>query len=179
MDSTEIKVEMAEGGLLEPLVITEDGDITEAVTLQSGSGESTLKEREERSGGDENETDLAVEMCSEKQQTSTAEEEQTGDVFLDVESKPEESEKVKDGQNKDENQSEEQTHKVMKTHEASGDTEDKTVTQRDPNVDVNKLNSSQLKPEDTKKVSGLFFHLLPRSALVTQLAGHALNKEFV
>ncbi|CAK6958975.1 G-protein-signaling modulator 1 [Scomber scombrus] len=141
---------MAEGGLLEPLVITEEGDISEAVTVRSSSGESALKEREEHSGGDKNETDVASEMCSEEQQTNTTEE----DVFFNVERKPEESENVKDGQNRDGSERDGQTHKVMKTHEipatCSG-TKDKTVA----HVDVNTLNSSELKPEDTKKAHRL------------------------
>lgn len=164
MDSTEIKVEMAEGGLLEPLVITEEGDVAEAVVAQSLSRESALRDKEEHCGEDKNEKDTAGKMCSEEQQTHTAEE-QTGDVFVDVKGKPEETENVKDGQNKDGSGSEGQTHKVTKIHETpekSSDTEDKKVTQNDPKVDIKTLKlpeqqaeGTQSQKEDAKKAHRL------------------------
>lgn len=164
MDSTEIKVEMAEGGLLEPLVITEEGDVAEAVVVQSLSRESALRDKEEHCGEDKNEKDTAGKMCSEEQQTHTAEE-QTGDVFVDVKGKPEETENVKDGQNKDGSGSEGQTHKVTKIHETpekSSDAEDKKVTQNDPKVDIKTLKlpeqqaeGTQSQKEDAKKAHRL------------------------
>lgn len=187
MDSTEIKVEMAEGGLLEPLVITEEGDISETVTKQSQSGESALKKEEKHSGEDKNEKDIASEMYSELENNTA--EEQTGDVVVDVEGKSEESENVEEGQNTVESTSEGQTHTVMRIHEKpekSSDTEDKKVTEDEPKEDIKTLNSSEKQPEDTqsqqedaKKVCGLLFHLFTRSTLVTQLADHVLNKAFV
>lgn len=151
MDSTEIKVEMAEGGLLEPLVITEEGDISETVTKQSQSGESALKKEEKHSGEDKNEKDIASEMYSELENNTA--EEQTGDVVVDVEGKSEESENVEEGQNTVESTSEGQTHTVMRIHEKpekSSDTEDKKVTEDEPKVDIKTLNSSEKQPEDTQ-----------------------------
>ncbi|KAM7421460.1 hypothetical protein PAMA_015547 [Pampus argenteus] len=140
---------MAEGGLLEPLVITEEGDISEAVTVQSCGGESALKKEEERCGENKNEKDMASEMCSEEQQTDTAEEQTEGVVVVVVvEGKPEETENVKDGQNTNESESKGlMTHDVLEIPEKSSDTEDKKVTRDDPKVDVKTLDSSEQQPE--------------------------------
>lgn len=87
MDCTETVTQMAEEELLplEPLVITEDGDVT-----ASGPEELLLK-------GDE-----ASEMCSEKQQRNAEESPQKED-------EPREHEDVKDGLNRNESASDGET----------------------------------------------------------------------
>ncbi|XP_042345873.1 uncharacterized protein LOC121945644 [Plectropomus leopardus] len=161
MDCTEIKVEMAEEGPLESLVITEEGDMTESVTdsetgaasssltTQSCSGESTLKEEEEHVGEDTNEEDIAGKMCLEEQnpekQTNSGDN-QIGEVVLTQEEKTE-----NDGQNKGNSESEEQTQEMMGIHEKpESDTEDKEITQDDLQVDLKRLNFSEETPEGTQ-----------------------------
>lgn len=186
MDCTEIKVEMAEDGLLEPLVITEEGDIAEgvaergtvsvtAVIIQSCSGESALNKEEKQTGENESEESIASKMCLEEQnldkQQAEIEENQTGAVVVDEkdkpeDDKPEESENIKDGQNKGVNESIGQTDKGMSINEKpekTGDTEEKD-TQNDPEVDIKRLNPSEQQPEgtqtqeeDSKKVCKLSF----------------------
>lgn len=186
MDCTEIKVEMAEGGLLDPLVIIEEGDVTNGsiekgaasrslAIAQSCSGESALKKEEEHTGEDKNEDDIAAKMCSERQrlekQQTNAEDDLTGEVVVNEEDKqekdkPGETESMNDGQNKGDSEREGQTNEVMRINEnpeePSG-TEDDKVTQDDPQVDIERLNSSEQQPEgtksqeeDPKQVCGLF-----------------------
>lgn len=171
MDCAEIKVEMAEGGLLlERLVITEEGDETEgviekgaasgsAVIVESDGGESALKGEEERTGEDETADCIATTMCFEDQslgrQQSTAEDGQTEEVVVSEEGKqgddkPEEAESVNDGQNRGEGTSEGQTHEGMRINEnpeKPGDTEDDKATENNPQVDIKRLNSSEQQPE--------------------------------
>lgn len=173
MDHTEIKVEMAEEGLLERLVITEEGEMTEGVIdrgtasgslviVQSCSRESALKQEEQRTGGDKNEDSMASKMCLEGQQTE-AEDDETEEVFVTEEDKQERN--VNDGQN---SESEGQTHEMLRNNEKPekpSDTEDEKVTQNDPKVDFLRLFSSEHQPEgtdnqeeDSKKVCGLLFY---------------------
>lgn len=173
MDHSEIKVEMADGGLLEPLVITEEGDVTEGVIEtgagsssvvieQSFSGESTLKKEEEHTGEGKNEDSIAANMCLEdqslkKQQTST-EHGQTSEVVGSEEDKqeddkPEETENMNDGQNRGDCENERQTQEVMgfnEKPEESGNTEDEKVTENDPEVEKESCYSSEQPNEGTK-----------------------------
>ncbi|XP_073341259.1 uncharacterized protein gpsm3 [Pagrus major] len=169
MDCTEIKVEMAEGGLLEPLVITEEGDVTEGVVDRGGasssvviaesySGESALKKEEERTGENKTEDCIATKMCfedqSQEKQQSTAEESQTEEVVVSEEEKqeddkPEESENVNDGQNRGESTSEGQTREEMRINENAEKPRDTEATENDPQVDIKRLNSSEQQPEGT------------------------------
>ncbi|XP_070691246.1 G-protein-signaling modulator 1 [Pempheris klunzingeri] len=163
---------MAEEGLLEPLVITEEGDINEGVIerdtassslviIASCSGESAEKKKEERAGKDENEEDTASQMCVqvqslEKQQTS-AEDKQTAEVVVNEEDKreddkPEEPESVNDGLNRADSEREGQAHAVMRISEEPekpSDTEDDVETQNQPQADIKRLNSSEQQPEGT------------------------------
>ena len=175
MDCAEIKVEMAEGGLLlERLVITEEGDETEgvgekgaasgsAVIAESNSGESALKEEEEHTGEDKAEDCIATTMCFEDQspgkQQSAAEDGQTEEVVVTEEGKQEddkqeETESLNDGQNRGESTSDWQTHKEMRINEnpeKPSDTEgDNKATENDPEVDIKRLDSSEQQPEGTQ-----------------------------
>ncbi|XP_074508800.1 uncharacterized protein gpsm3 [Sebastes fasciatus] len=165
-DCTETKVEMAEEGLLGRLVITEEGDVTESVidrgaassslvTVQSCGGESALKKEEEHTGEDKNEEVIASKMCLEEQsperQQTNAEDEQTGEVFMTEEDKPE---NVNDGQNRGEGQ----TREMMRIKEKPEKPSDTEVTQNDPQVDFKRLNSSEgtnNEEEDPKKARRL------------------------
>ncbi|XP_044063702.1 G-protein-signaling modulator 1 [Siniperca chuatsi] len=167
MDCTEIKVEMAEEGLLERLVITEEGDVTEGVIergaasssvviAQSCSGESALKKEEEHTG------DIASKMCLEEQslekQQANAEDDHIGEVVVNEkdkqeDDKPEKTENMNDGQNRGDRENEGQTLEMMRInekHEKPSDTEDEKVTQNYPQVDIKRLNSSGQQPEGTK-----------------------------
>ncbi|XP_023262897.1 G-protein-signaling modulator 1-like [Seriola lalandi dorsalis] len=153
MDCTEIKAEMAEEGLLEPLVITEEGDITEAV-VQSFSGESALRKEEEHTGEDKNENDIVSKMGLEeqrleKQHTST-EDDRRGEVAVDKEDKmeddkPVETENMNDGQNRGDSKSQGETAmRINENPEKPSDTQDEKV------MDIKRLNSSEQQPEGTQ-----------------------------
>ncbi|XP_059195755.1 uncharacterized protein LOC131976648 [Centropristis striata] len=163
MYRTEIKFEMAEEGLLERLVITEEGDITESVTqsgsvviVQSGSRETAMKKEEEHTGEDKTEEDTAskmylMEQSPEKQQANP-EDDQTGEGFVIKEDKAEKTENVSDGHNRSESESGGQTHVMMRINdkaEKPSDREDENVTQNDPQVDTEKLNIPEQQPEGT------------------------------
>lgn len=155
MDRAEIKAEMAEEGLLEPLVITEEGDITEgaaetgaaggaAIIVQSLSGETAQRQEEEegRTQEDKNEEHLESEMGSEeqsvkKQQANTEDEAGVEGEDKKGVDKAVTSENMNDGQNRSENP------------EKPSDTEDKTVSENDPQLDTKRLNSSEQQPEET------------------------------
>ncbi|XP_032374004.1 uncharacterized protein gpsm3 [Etheostoma spectabile] len=162
MDCTEIKVEMAEEGLLERLIITEEGDVAEAtssslhVIIQSCSGEMALKKEAEPNGENENEEGIASKVYlkepgPDKQQTNT-EDDQTGEVVSE-EDKPEQTENLNDGQNRGDSESEGQPHEIMrinkKPEKASG-TEDEKVTENDPVVDIKRFDLSEQQPEGTQ-----------------------------
>lgn len=204
MDCTEIKVEMAEGGLLDPLVIIEEGDVTNGAIekgaarsslaiAQSCGEESALKKKEEHTGEDKNEDDVAAKMCSERQslekQQTNAEDDPTGEVVVNEEDKeekdkPEETGSMSDGQNRGDSEREGQTNEVMRINENPED----EVTRDDPQVDTERLNSSEQQPEgtksqeeDPKQVCGLFLFYcgISPEIIMTRLAGHAVNKVFV
>ncbi|XP_022055291.1 uncharacterized protein LOC110954865 [Acanthochromis polyacanthus] len=143
---------MAEEELLEALVITEDGDITETVTekeaascsnatIQSCNEESALKE----TGDDENPEDVASQLNLKEQslvkQQNDTEEDNT------KEDKPEDT---NNGQNRNDSEGEVQTHEVMMIKEKAerpSDTEYENATENDPQVDIRRLNSSEEQPE--------------------------------
>uniref|UniRef100_UPI0037E7EB8F uncharacterized protein n=1 Tax=Semicossyphus pulcher TaxID=241346 RepID=UPI0037E7EB8F len=170
MDCAEIKVEMAEEGMLGPLHITEEGDITEGVTgrgaddiVRSCNKESTLKGEEEHTGEDEKEEDGASKMCLKEQSLETQQETEAEDVKG---KEPADTENMSDGQNKDDSASEGQTlvmMRIKKVPENSKDTEDEKVTQNDPQVDIKSLNppeqqaegGTKSQEEDTKKAHRL------------------------
>ncbi|XP_028280731.1 G-protein-signaling modulator 1 [Parambassis ranga] len=154
MDCAGIKVEMAEEKLLEPLVITEDGDVTEgAVTrgetsistgiIENFGKESTLKEEEEHTAEDENEQDKTASKMSFKEQTHT----EHGKA---QENKQEEIESASDRKNRDDSGGERQTKEVMKSEEKLSNAEVEKGTQNGPHVDVNPT-EKPLEEEDLKK----------------------------
>ncbi|XP_071378090.1 G-protein-signaling modulator 1 [Centroberyx affinis] len=168
MDCTEVKVEMDEEGRLEPLVITEEGDVTEGVaergavsSLAVSSGESVLKKEDGQTGEDKTEENIKSESCLEeerlpKQQTMT-EEENRGEFGGDEEDKvgrPKETESTNDGQNGDDKEKEGQTQEEMRIKEIPGetrDTEEDTVAPTDPQGDINGLTSSDQPSEGTQR----------------------------
>lgn len=163
MDCTEIRFEMAEEGLLEPLVITEEADIRSctAFTVQSCCGETALIKEEEQSGGDVNDENKAGEMCLqepnlEKQQANT-EGNQTGEV-VDEEDKPEETLNTSDGQSRVDSESIEEADEVTKINEKPEkplDTEEKDF--RKINFSEQQCGETQSHEEDPKKVCKLLF----------------------
>lgn len=186
MDCTGTKVEMAEGGLLEPLVIIEEGDVTKGVTergaassSQSCAGESAVTKEEEHAGEHENEAGKGAKRCSEhlsleRQQTSAGDS-LTGEVVVHEEDKqerdkPEETENMTGGQNRGDSEAEGQKTEVLRINEEpeeAGGAEDEKVPQ---NVDIERLNPSKQQPEgsksqeeDPKTVCGLFLFYIGMS----------------
>ncbi|XP_035020333.1 G-protein-signaling modulator 1 [Hippoglossus stenolepis] len=150
---------MAEEGLLCPLVITEEGDITEGVAEKSAtsswaeiapgsSAELALREEEEHTGEDKNEEVRVSKMCLEEQSLgklhSNTEAGQTGE---DEEVKREETESMNNGLKR-----EAQSDEVMRIPEKSekpGVTEDGDKP-NDPQLDVKRLNVSKQQPKGTR-----------------------------
>ncbi|XP_039660729.1 G-protein-signaling modulator 2 [Perca fluviatilis] len=161
MDCTEINVEMAEEGLLERLVITEEGDMTETtssslVIIQSCSGEMALIKEEEHKGESKHEEGIASKVYlkepSPEKQQANAEDDQTGEVDVN-EDKPEKTENLNGGLNKVDSESEGQPHEIMRINEKpekTSDTEDENVTENDPVVDIKMFNLSEQQPEGTQ-----------------------------
>ncbi|XP_041648518.1 G-protein-signaling modulator 2 [Cheilinus undulatus] len=152
MDCAEIKVEMAEEGLLGRLHITEEGDITEgvsetgaAVVVQSCSVDSALNKEEEQAGEDEKEEDEASKMCLEERETKA--EDIQGE-------KQEDTEDVNDGQNRADGQTLEMM-RINEKPEKPNDTEDEKATEIDPKFDRKSLNSSELPEGNTKEAHRL------------------------
>lgn len=171
MDCAETKAGMAEE-LLEPLVITEEGDITEgdaeteaasstAIIVQSSSGQTARRGEEEHAGEDKNEEHLVNKMGSEeqsteKQQTNTEEDhrEEDGEDKKGID-KPVETENMNNGQNRGESEA----MRISENPETPSDTEDTKVSQDDPQLNIKMLNLSEQQPqgtqsqeEDSKKV---------------------------
>lgn len=157
MDHADIKAEMAEEELQEPLVIVEDGDFVESVTeiraaggsdatVQSCSEESAVKKEEEHIGGGNSQEEIAgkinlEEQSLEKQQTNREEDGARED-------KPEKTESTDDGLTRECSESEGQPYEVLKeTSEKPSNTEDEKATQSDPQVDIKELNSSEQQAE--------------------------------
>ncbi|KAG7216497.1 hypothetical protein INR49_001983 [Caranx melampygus] len=163
MDCAKIKAEMAEEVLLEPLVITEEGDITEgaaetgavsgaAIIVQSSSGETAQRGEEEHTREDKNEEHLvsktgSEEQSAEKQQTNT-EENHRGEDKEDKKGidKPVDTENMNNGQNRGESEA----MRISENPETPRDTEDKKVSQNDPQLDIKMLNLSEQQPEGTQ-----------------------------
>lgn len=169
MDCAEIKVEMAEeAGLLEPLVITEEGDETECVTdggaasgsliiAESSSRESALKREEEHKGEDKSEDNTPSKMCLEEQtpekKPAGTEDSQTGEAGVSEKEaeKPKEPEETNDGQNRGACGSEGQTcEMISEKPEEPSHTKDENVTQNISEVDIKHLDSSEQQPEATQ-----------------------------
>ncbi|XP_027868973.1 G-protein-signaling modulator 1 [Xiphophorus couchianus] len=142
----ESNIEFSVEELLEPLIITEDGDTTTAeaasssdAILQSCGEDSALEKKEEHPGEDENNEAApssethSEELKLEKQQSNTEEEHSEVD-------KLEDSEKRDDGLNLDKNESEEQTQ--------AGQTEEENSSEQQPEGDKDQ-------DEDAKKVHRL------------------------
>lgn len=162
MDCAEIKVEMAEEGLLRHLHITEEGDTTEGATAKkeaditsafsvlSCSDDSALRKEEEQ----KREEDAAREMYLEEQSLKNQQKD-----LKERDEKAEDTGNMSDGQKTDDSKSDGQTLEMMRMHEkpeTSSNTEDKKVKTNDPQVDVKSFNSSEEKPEgERKKVCGL------------------------
>ncbi|XP_074539652.1 uncharacterized protein gpsm3 [Halichoeres trimaculatus] len=162
MDCAEIKVEMAEEGLLRRLHITEEGDATEgaaaneaditsAFSVQSCSDDSALRKKGEEQKGEE---DTASEVCLEEQSLEKQQQD-----FKERDEKAEDTGNMSDGQKADDSKSDGETLEMMRINdkpETPSDTEDKKVKANDPQVDVKSLNSSEGQPEgDTKKAHRL------------------------
>ncbi|XP_068558261.1 G-protein-signaling modulator 1 [Cebidichthys violaceus] len=152
---------MSEEGLLERLVITEEGDMAESVSergpasgslvaAQSRGAETPLKKEAEHTGEDKSGDHAArKEMCFEEQegaemQRAAAERDQTGEVVVTEE---------EHGQNRGDGESGGQAHEMMginRKPERAGDTEGDMATQKDPQVDIRRLNSSEQQPDGTE-----------------------------
>lgn len=189
MDSTGLKVDMTEKGWLEPLVITEEGDVTKGINergaasnsaaiLQSCDKEIALKEKEERTGTDKNEVDRVAEMCLEhpgpNQQQSHADNEAGEDK--QEKDEPGGCENMVNGQNRGATERAEQTNEEMRINESlveprgTENENDDIVPQNKPQENTEELNSSEEQTEgtkspeeDLKQVSGLllfyFWHI--------------------
>lgn len=140
-DNTETKGEMAEEGLLEPLVIIETGDIetsgSSSVAFEkSCDGDPTLKE-EEVHMVDKNDDTRGTTLCSEQQKTkSQAREEEWGE-------KRAEENKNRSGEG---NKCASQTHE--KVHESLGN--DEKVARNQLQVDTECSTSCEQPVERTK-----------------------------
>lgn len=162
MDFTASNVESAELELLEPLIITEDGDISEGVpegeattgssdvASKSCSEDSALEKKEEPSGEDGNEEAVASKMDSGEQRSRQN--------IAEEEHKPESR---KDKEQNTDSESEEKSHEV--TNEKSSEAAEEKVPQEDHRVEIKRLETSEHQTrgaeqheEDAKKVSMLF-----------------------
>lgn len=139
MDCTEIKVEMAEEELLEPLVITEDGDRTEG---DPGRGAA--------SGPDAAAAAAAVKHCGEESVLRKEEdhnrEDTAGTMYLE-EQRPEEDHAQEEGKPEG---TDGQSRHDTETHEATTSKEKpetSSSTENDPGVDVKRSNLSEQQPE--------------------------------
>ncbi|KAM4601368.1 uncharacterized protein gpsm3 isoform 1-T1 [Polymixia lowei] len=159
MDQAEVKVEMPEDRPLEPLVIVEEGDVTdrgtvssEAVTVQLISGLPALPPKEDgQTGEDESGGSVPSETCLEdrslpKQQTTT-EGGQAADEEIDEVGRSEDIESVRDGQNKDIEEREGQAQEEVPENKV---TEQDLATPADLQVYLNRLTASDQPPEETQ-----------------------------
>ncbi|XP_034030169.1 uncharacterized protein LOC117513998 [Thalassophryne amazonica] len=126
MDYTAGKGEMAEGGMPEPLIITEEEDITEAVSerwsdsnldviMQSNLRQSDPIKEDVCAGSADGDTNLVSKLCLEEQNPQNP----AGAFTEDGAGKQEETETVTGGQHTDEHKSGEQVHNVMRIEEQS------------------------------------------------------------
>ncbi|KAL6109638.1 uncharacterized protein ACO6RY_12720 [Pungitius sinensis] len=138
---------MAEEGLLERLLITEDGDARRG----AASAEAALKGEAEHAGGGESEDGMASEkMCSEVQRGAEKprEDDRTGEAVVKMKEEEEEEEEEDDN-----NAGHDEMMRLKSKPEKATDTvtEDGKATQKDPQVHVKRLNSSQQPPEGTNR----------------------------
>ncbi|XP_028984103.1 G-protein-signaling modulator 1 [Betta splendens] len=156
---------MAEDGLLEPLIITEEGDVTTglnegeaasamAVIIQSCSGESSPNKEERRGGETEGEESIVRKICSEdlEKQQAAREEKQHEEVAVNEKDKkendePEETETTSDGQSTRDTEGKGQMDKVLAVSEKASDTGDKD-TQSDPRVEMRLKSDGTERPEE-------------------------------
>ena len=164
---------MAKEGPLEPLVITEEGDLTEDVAEGGGtwgraiiklklSGQPALKKEEGHPGEDKYEEDALSKMRLEEEspgklRTGT-EDDHGGEVDVDEADKQEddereENENMNDGQNGSDSNGEGQMGEVMGINEKPAkpsDTEDEEVTRDDLKLDIKRVDSPGQQPEGTE-----------------------------
>ncbi|XP_076006660.1 uncharacterized protein gpsm3 [Genypterus blacodes] len=157
---------MAEGGQLEPLIITEDGDITEGlpekrvvstltVYISSNKEDSALKE-EGHACKDKNEENPERKMCLLEQQAMTVED-QRRELVVEEEvhqaDKSEANETINNGQHRDVGGSEAQATVRMRSEEKPEkpkDTDRETVTPTEPQVNIKGQDSSEQQPGGTE-----------------------------
>ncbi|XP_013871819.1 G-protein-signaling modulator 1 [Austrofundulus limnaeus] len=133
MDSAAAKVEIAEEELLEPLIITEDGDISQAVpdgeaTTGGREEEPALGEKEEPSGEDQNKEAAESEMYLGEQRWGQNTEDKGQDI----------------------SESEEKSHEEV-IKENPSEAEEETVVQEEERVEIRRLNSSKQQPNGAEK----------------------------
>ncbi|XP_060905880.1 G-protein-signaling modulator 1 [Labrus mixtus] len=184
MDCAEIKVEMAEEGLLGALHITEEGDITQGVSdrgtvvvAESGTEVSALKREEEHAGEDKKEKDVVSEMCVEEQRLEKQQETHAEDLKEDAGN-------MNDGQNRADNESDGQTLEMRRINEKKkekpSDTEEEKVTEISPEVDIKSFKSSEQPPEEDTKEAHRLTPDFPESLyelLCTLQEGRRLNDQ--
>lgn len=168
MDCTEVNVEMTEEGRLEPLIIIEEGDAiegvtereavtTEAVTVLSENVESTTHKKEDGQLGEAvGEDNMHGETYSEEQslpkgQAATEEERGEGnDGFRG----PEETENIKDGQDREDKEREGQIQEGMRMEEIpkrNKNTEHDMATPTGLQVDTNGLTFPDQPPKEAQR----------------------------
>uniref|UniRef100_A0A1A7WQ10 G-protein signaling modulator 3 n=1 Tax=Iconisemion striatum TaxID=60296 RepID=A0A1A7WQ10_9TELE len=165
MDGTAPKAEVAMEELLEPLIITEDGDMTEAVPEGDATSSSAVVSQsctdEELLGGDEKKEAVERKTSLEEQRLEK-QQSNTEDRRKPESGKPEGTERINDGQNVGNSESKEPSHKVTMSHEEPGKTEEEKVAQDDRLVEIRRFHSSEQLPkkaesqeEDAKKAHQL------------------------
>lgn len=169
---------MEDVGLLEPLIIIEEGDVIEdvpdrgavscsAAATQSCGGESVRKEEEEHVREDKNGDNAAAKLCLEPQHLDKREADAEDKLTGDKQEKEKPDERMNGGQNRGAAEREEQTNEEMRITEIPEKacvTEDEEATKYDPEVETDRLNSAEQHAEgtetregDPKKVCELFF----------------------
>uniref|UniRef100_A0A1A8FUA0 G-protein signaling modulator 3 n=1 Tax=Nothobranchius korthausae TaxID=1143690 RepID=A0A1A8FUA0_9TELE len=186
--ATEAEVVMEE--LLEPLIITEDGDVAGAVperdttsssaaaSQRSCTDESALQQKEELLGGDEKKEAVESKTSSEEQlekqqgETEDGHEPEAGEL--------EGTGGINDGQN---SESKEPSLKVTISHEEPRKTQEEKVAQDDCRVEIRRFHSSEQLPkeaesqeEDAKKLTPDFPEAL-FELLCTLQEGRRLNDQ--
>lgn len=181
MDCAEIKVEMAEEGLLGRLHITEEGDMTESVSerttaaaAQSCSEDSAPK-KEEKHAGEAEKEDEASKMCLEEQEVKAKDSKEEDE-------KQEDTEGVGDGQRNADGESDGVSleMRINDKPEKTSDTEEEKVSETDPELDRKSLNSSAGQPEGNTKEAHRLTPDFPESLyelLCTLQEGRRLNDQ--
>ncbi|XP_034384468.1 G-protein-signaling modulator 1 [Cyclopterus lumpus] len=136
---------MSGEGPLERLVIIEQGDAAESVAERRPVSSSLAPKREEEHAG---QGKRAGDMTRKKM---CSEDDQTGEVVVTEEDVPGETEN--DGHNRGDSESGGRTAataSVTTTREKAGDTGGEKATQKDPQVDIGRLNSSERRSDGTQ-----------------------------